>query len=241
MKVLTVGVSTAIRDYLRGHGIAAMFEDLASVEEVHDWIRDGAYDAVLVDLDHVSWGTMAVRYMRSRKLDIPFVALTQGNGDIPWSEQRALFLENGGDDFIRHPANPRELAASLHAATRRNQGRALEIVEFTYGAATVKVNLSLQQVWVNGLQPHMTTKEVGLVCLLARSHNRVVSKEAILSGLYQGIDEPELKIIDVFICKVRNKLEVMHEDAQHVIKTVWGRGYQMESGEKPEEAVAAVS
>jgi hypothetical protein len=152
MKILSVGIDTTTRALLKRAGIDCISNDLANVEEVHEWVRDSLYDAILVDLDAVKWGTMAVRYLRSCKVQTPFVGLTIG-GVESWSEFRAAFLEQGGDDLIHSPANPRELAASLRTVTRRNSGLALDVVEFTRGDSVIRVNLSLQRVTVNGIQP----------------------------------------------------------------------------------------
>ncbi|HVX90937.1 MAG TPA: response regulator transcription factor [Candidatus Paceibacterota bacterium] len=239
MKVFSIGLDKVTRDFLKTNGMAVSFEDVASPEELHDWVVDGGYEAVVVDLDATDWGIFAIRYLRNKKILTPVIGISRGKHEAPWPEQRAMFLENGGDDFIKGPANPRELVASLRAATRRNKGLVLDIAEFTHGAATVKVNLSLQSVSVNGTRVHLTGKETLLLCLLASSQNRVQSKEMLITNLYSAVeDEAEMKIIDVFVCKLRKKLADVHPDAGGVLETVWGRGYKMSSGEDDAAAVA---
>ena len=63
-----------------------------------------------------------------------------------------------------------------------------------------------------------------------------LTKEMFLNHLYGGMDEPELKIIDVFICKLRKKLQAA-TGGEHYIETVWGRGYVLR--DPNDEEVAA--
>ncbi|KND50373.1 MAG: two-component system, cell cycle response regulator CtrA [Parcubacteria bacterium C7867-007] len=201
-------------------------------EDLYEWIVDGDYDAIVVDLDKTNWGIFAVRYLRSKNVLTSVIGLSNGNREGSWSEQRASFLENGGDDFIRSPANPRELAASLRATTRRGKGLVLDVRELKIGDALIRMNLSTQTVSVNGQFVHFTGKEMLILSLLASNRGRTQSKEMILGNLYSAIeDEAEIKIIDVFVCKIRKKLDEIHPDAGRVIETVWGRGYQIIDGD----------
>jgi len=90
----------------------------------------------------------------------------------------------------------------------------------------IKVNLDLKTVLVNDAPVHLTGKEFDMLALLALKPAETITKEMFLNHLYGGIDEPELKIIDVFICKLRKKLATA-TGGQHYIETVWGRGYTM--------------
>jgi two-component system cell cycle response regulator CtrA len=80
-------------------------------------------------------------------------------------------------------------------------------------------------VTVDGVPVHVTGKEYAILELLVLRKGMVLTKEAFLNHLYGGMDEPEMKIIDVFICKLRKKLA--HAGADNLIGTVWGRGYMM--------------
>ena len=71
---------------------------------------------------------------------------------------------------------------------------------------------------------HLTGKEYGIMELLSLRKGSPLNKDQFLNHLYGGIDEPELKIIDVFICKLRKKLEKA-SGGKNYIETVWGRGY----------------
>jgi two-component system cell cycle response regulator CtrA len=86
------------------------------------------------------------------------------------------------------------------------------------------VNLDTRVVSVGGKRVHLTGKEYGILELLTLRKGTTLTKEMFLNHLYRGMDEPELKIIDVFVCKLRKKL-AQATGGQHYIETVWGRGY----------------
>lgn len=241
MKVFHIGVDDTTLAFLRQRGFGFdTEEDIETPDDLHDWIVDGDFDAILMNLDATDWGILAIRYLRSRNIQTTVVGLAKPDPDLSWSEQRSTFLENGGDDLLRNPPNPRELAASLRTATRRGKGLTLDIREFTMGEATVKINLSTNSVSVNGRPVHLTGKEMLLFSLLASTKGRTKSKESILSGIYTSLeDEPEIKIIDVFVCKLRKKLTDIHPDAGQVIETVWGRGYQINQAAREHIAIAS--
>ena len=72
---------------------------------------------------------------------------------------------------------------------------------------------------------HLTGKEYSILELLVLRKGMVLTKEAFLNHLYGGMDEPEVKIIDVFVCKLRKKLA--RAGAEGIIGTIWGRGYMI--------------
>mgnify|MGYP001606827397 CR=1 FL=1 len=229
MRVLAIGLDDVTVAFLRSSGIAIEMANISDVDELKDWLVAGAYDAGVVDLDACSFGAYAARGLRTAKKSTTFIGISKGAGERKWSDQRALFLENGDDDLLHGPVNPRELVASLRAATRRFSGSLVDIYEAQAGGALLKINLTTKSVVVNGGTIQLSGKEEAMVLLFASSPGRVLSKEVLLTQLYTGgvDDEPEMKIIDVFICKVRRKLEDCHPDAVRFIETVWGRGYRM--------------
>jgi two-component system, cell cycle response regulator CtrA len=88
------------------------------------------------------------------------------------------------------------------------------------------VNLDTKTVEVNGRRVHLTSKEYQMLELLSLHKGTTLTKEMFLNHLYGGMDEPELKIFDVFICKLRKKLRAA-TGGQHYIETIWGRGYAL--------------
>ena len=86
------------------------------------------------------------------------------------------------------------------------------------------VNLEARVVGVDDQPVRLTGKEYAILELLTVLKGTIVTREMLLNHLYGGTDEPELKIIDVFVCKLRKKL-AQAAGGDHYIETVWGRGY----------------
>jgi two-component system cell cycle response regulator CtrA len=113
------------------------------------------------------------------------------------------------------------LLARMQAITRRSKG----FSQPTLRLGAIELNLDSREVTVDGQEVHLTGKEYSILELLVLRKGMVLTKEAFLNHLYGGMDEPEMKIIDVFICKLRKKLAVAGAD--NLIGTVWGRGYMI--------------
>lgn len=229
MKVFQVGVDDTTLLFLSSKGFAPETAEIESPEDLFDWLIDGSFAAAIIDLDRTNWGQFAVRYLRSKNVPTPVIGISTGeDAEVGWSEFRSEFLENGGDDLLHHPVNPRELAATLRATSRRGVGATYDVRMAKFGDAIIRTNLSANIVSVNGEPLHLTGKEMLLMAVLATSNGRTVSKEMVLSGMYSATeDEPEIKIVDVFVCKLRKKLSAVHPDAGLAIETVWGAGYRL--------------
>ncbi|MEP2543461.1 MAG: response regulator transcription factor, partial [Alphaproteobacteria bacterium] len=116
---------------------------------------------------------------------------------------------------------------------RRSQGHAQSVIQ----TGRLMVNLDTRTVEVDSQPIHLTGKEYGILELLSLRKGTTLTKEMFLNHLYNGMDEPELKIIDVFICKLRKKLSTA-TGGENYIETVWGRGYVLRDPEPTQKAVA---
>ena len=131
MKVLHIGLDETTIQFLKAQGITAVVAETDDIEELPQWIESSAYDALVLNLDTCDFSIYATRYLRTtKKIRVSIVGISRGK-DVVWPELRADFLEQGGDDLIRVPVNPRELAASLRAVTRRFKGALVDFMEFT--------------------------------------------------------------------------------------------------------------
>ena len=231
MRILAVGLDETTVSFLLHNGVAVKLEEIEDTAALQSKLSNGLYDAAVFDLDASNIGVYAPRSLREQKIDTPVVGISRGSEGNSWSDHRATFLENGGDALLRGPTNPRELVASLRAVTRRFKGALLDIVECWYGDAVLKVNLTTHSVTVNGDDACLSASQTRLMLALASSPGRVLSKEMILGDMYivDVAQEPEMKIIDVFICKIRDRLGAIHPDAggEHFVETIWGRGYRL--------------
>jgi two-component system cell cycle response regulator CtrA len=229
MKILAAGLDEITIAFLRENGVAIEIEEIDDAEDLQSWLTDDLYDAGVINLETSGLGIYAARGLRSNKIATPLIGISNGSPERVWGDHRAVFLENGGDDLLKDPVNPRELVASLRAVTRRFKGALLDVTDLRLGDAHLKVNITTRTVKVNDMDPALTGKELAMMLLFASSPDRVWSKEMLLTQMYTGSidEEPEMKIIDVFVCKLRKKLTDIHPDAGRLIETVWGRGYRL--------------
>ncbi|RMC30982.1 response regulator transcription factor CtrA [Paracoccus alkanivorans] len=188
-------------------------------EEGIDLAKLYEYDLILLDLDLPDMNGMEVlRNIRVARIDTPILILT-GSDNM---EHKLKGFGFGADDYMTKPFNREELQARIQAIVRRAQGHSQAVIQI----GEITVNLDARSVEVRGMPVKLTGKEYQIVELLALRKGTTLTKEMFLNHLYGGMDEPELKIIDVFICKLRKKLfEALGYDSP--IETVWGRGYVM--------------
>jgi two-component system, cell cycle response regulator CtrA len=175
------------------------------------------YDIILLDLNLPDMsGFEVLRSLRVSKVRTPILILS-GLASI---EDKVSGLGFGADDYMTKPFHKDELVARIHAIVRRSKGHAQSVVN----TGDLCVNLDSKTVEIGGARVYLTGKEYQMLELLSLRKGTTLSKEMFLNNLYGGMDEPEIKIIDVFICKLRKKL-ANASDGKDYIETVWGRGY----------------
>ncbi|MCZ8147173.1 MAG: response regulator transcription factor [Roseomonas sp.] len=196
---------------------SAMVVDIAETgEESLDLARIYDYDIIVLDLMLPDMeGYEVVRRLRAARIETPVLILSGLNR--PQAKVRGFGM--GADDYITKPFDQTELVARIQAIVRRAKG----FSQPTLSIGPLTLNLGSREVMVDGRNVHLTGKEYAVLELLTLRKGIVLTKEAFLNHLYGGMDEPEVKIIDVFICKLRKKLA--HAGAADLIGTVWGRGY----------------
>ncbi len=186
-------------------------------EEGIDLAKLYDYDLILLDLDLPDMdGYEVLRQLRLARVETPILILT-GSDDTAHKVKGFGF---GADDYLTKPFHREELVARIHAIIRRSKGHSQSIIQ----TGKVAVNLDAKTVEADGRAVHLTGKEYQMLELLSLRKGTTLTKEMFLNHLYGGMDEPELKIIDVFICKLRKKLAEATE-GDNYIETVWGRGY----------------
>src|SRR5439155_17636675 len=148
------------------------------------------------------------------------------------SKVRALGF--GADDYVTKPFHRDEVVARSHAIVRRSKGHSQSVIR----TGKLAVNLDAKTVEVDSARVHLTGKEYQMLELLSLRKGTTLTKEMFLNHLYGGMDEPELKIIDVFICKLRKKL-ASASAGRNYIETVWGRGYVLREPIEDEAKISA--
>jgi two-component system cell cycle response regulator CtrA len=234
MRVLLVeddsATSRSIELMLKTEGMVvdatALGEDGLEIGKLYDYDII-VLDIMLPDMD----GYEVLRRLRASNVLTPVLILSGLNAP----EKKVKGLLSGADDYLTKPFNKEELVARIQAIVRRSKGHAQSLIR----TGRLTVNLETRTAEVDSQMLHLTGKEYGILELLSLRKNTTLTKEMFLNHLYGGMDEPELKIIDVFICKLRKKLTAA-TGGESYIETVWGRGYVLRDPEGT-EAKAVVS
>ena len=213
-------------DYAISQSIEVMLKKEGMIVDTTDLGEDGLeigklydYDIIILDLmlPDIN-GYEVLKRLRSAKVKTPVLILSS----LSTPDEKIKGLTTGADDYLTKPFNKGELVARIRAIIRRRNDLADSIIK----TGDIEVNFSTQTVTVKGKPLHLTGKEYGIMELLSVRKGSTLNKDQFLNHLYGGIDEPELKIIDVFICKLRKKLEEA-SGGKNYIETVWGRGYAL--------------
>jgi two-component system cell cycle response regulator CtrA len=219
MRILLVEDDTAtaksIEMMLRSEGYVCdttdLGEDGLEIGKLYD------YDIILLDLMLPDIdGYEVLRRLRASQVRTPILILS-GLAEL---DAKIKGLGFGADDYLTKPFDKRELIARIQAIVRRSKGHSDSVIR----TGKLTVNLDTRTAEVDSQPLHLTGKEYGILELLSLRKGTTLTKEMFLNHLYGGMDEPELKIIDVFICKLRKKLTAAC-GGENYIHTVWGRGY----------------
>ncbi|MCH7487386.1 MAG: response regulator transcription factor [Proteobacteria bacterium] len=226
-------------DAVTADGIRLMLESEGMVIDIADLGEDGLeigklydYDIIILDLMLPDMdGLEVLRRLRDSRVKTPVLILS----GLTESEKKVKGLVTGADDYLTKPFDKAELLARIQAIVRRSKGHSQSIIR----TGRMSINLDAHTVEVDDKPVHLTGKEYGILELLSLRKGSTLNKEIFLNHLYGGMDEPELKIIDVFICKLRKKLSAATGGGNY-IETVWGQGYVLRDTdeEAPEKKAA---
>ncbi|HJS88178.1 MAG TPA: response regulator transcription factor, partial [Acetobacteraceae bacterium] len=183
-------------------------------------LREHTYDAVVLELGLPDMeGHELVRRMRAAGMHAPVLVLSR----LSRPEAKVEGFSAGADDFLAKLFDGDELLARIHAVARRGENGGKNLSRPDVRAGPLVLDLNSRQARVEGTDALLTLKEYAILELLMLRKGLVLGKDTILAHLYRGMDEPEAKIVDVFVCKLRRKLA--RAGAPGLIRTVWGRGY----------------
>jgi two-component system cell cycle response regulator CtrA len=234
MRVLLIEDNTSV-----ANSIVTMLNSESFVVDTADLGEDGLeigkiydYDIILLDLMLPDIdGYEVLHRLRAAKVNTPILILS-GLSDM---EHKVRGLGVGADDYMTKPFHKSELVARIQAIIRRSKGHSQSVI--TIGR--LSVNLDDGGVQIDGQPVHLTGKEYAILELLVLRKETTLTKEMFLNHLYGGVDEPELKIIDVFVCKLRKKLSSA-TGGEKFIDTVWGRGYVLRKPREKGTGLASV-
>ena len=218
MRILVVGgvpsVHQSLVSFLRSSDVA-VDESIEGAQAV-ELAKTCTYDAVLAEvvLQDID-GYELTTQLRGARIGTPIILMAE----CAPPQARIKAFACGADDLVIGSCDPVELLARIRAIARRNKGYQLPPLR----CGQLRLDQSSHEVWVGDRPVHLTRKEYAVLELLVLRKGMALTKEVFLNHLYGGLDEPEAKIIDVFICKVRRKLA--EAGVPDIITTVWGRGY----------------
>ncbi len=233
MRVLLIeddsATAQSIELMLKSEGFNIYTTDLG--EEGIDLGKIYDYDIILLDLNLPDMlGFEVLRGLRRSRVRTPILILT----GLAGIEDKVKGFGFGADDYMTKPFHKDELVARIQAIVRRSKGHAQSVVQ----SGDLLIDLDSKMVEVNGARVSLTRKEYQILELLSLRKGMTLTKETFLTHIYGGMDEPEMKIIDVFMCKLRKKL-ANASGGKNYIETVWGRGYMLRN--PADETAAAVS
>ncbi|MGY6704610.1 response regulator transcription factor [Roseinatronobacter sp.] len=190
------------------------------------------FDAIILneELDDMT-GIQTVRKARLMGIRTPIIVFTLKNSSSITVET----LVAGADDYLLYPLQSDEIGARIEAVVRRSRGISSSVVKIS----NLTVDVHGQCASVEGKPVNLTKKEYEILEALVVRKGRPVDKESLMNIIYGHEDEPNIKIIDVFICKLRKKLEALMGGEQ-IIETIWGRGYMIRNHDKPSHTTNAI-
>jgi two-component system cell cycle response regulator CtrA len=214
MRLLIVERETSA-DTSRIHDDRTFVIQADNADEGLSILRHETFDLVIVDTTTLcEKGFSFIRRLRLAKNDTPLIALT---GDRSDDRVRALGL--GADDCITRPIDHDELRARIKAVVRRHKGHSQSLLQ----SGALSLSIDTREVCISGRPMKLTNREYSILELLLLRKDQTITKDTFMNHLYNGMEETETKIIDVFICKLRRKLNAA--GANGVIATIWGQGY----------------
>ncbi len=219
MRVLVIEDDEKIGSFIRkGLREAGLTVDLADDGGLGlNLFLDNCYDAAVVDLMLPSVdGLTIIETIRKRGISTPVLILSAKRT----VDDRIRGLQQGGDDYMVKPFSFGELLARIQALIRRDS-RAVD----THNLRVADLNLDLlsREVTRQGQHIDLPAKEFALLEYLVRNQGRIVSKTAILENVYDYSFDPQTNVVDVLVCRLRNKVDKNFDPK--LIHTVRGMGY----------------
>jgi DNA-binding response OmpR family regulator len=225
MRVLIVEDDPAIVRFLE-RGLAAHGHQAVTADNGQDGVQmaaDETVDFVLLDIMLPGMdGQEALRRIRARRPGVPVLMLT-ARDEV---RDKVSALDGGADDYLTKPFDLEELLARMRALVRRaDQPQASRIQ-----IGDLKMDLRSHRVWRGEKLVDLSSREFALLEYFARHQGQVLSRQQILSAVWDYSFDPGSNVVDVYVSYLRNKLD--RRGAPSLIATVRGAGYRFEPPEQ---------
>ncbi|HJF33406.1 MAG TPA: response regulator transcription factor [Sporosarcina psychrophila] len=226
-KILIVDDEQPIRTLLEYNLKQAQYETITAADGEEAVLKSEMEkpDLILLDLMLPKMdGIDVCRTLRQRGLDIPIIMLTAKGDEL----DKVLGLEIGADDYMTKPFSPREVVARVKAVLRRSgewAGQVEETGVLTSGLLTV--HAEQYEAYLDKVVLEFTPKEFELLVYFMQNKNRVLSRDQLLSAVWNYDFAGDTRIVDVHVSHLREKIEE-NTKKPAFIKTVRGIGYKFE-------------
>jgi two-component system OmpR family response regulator len=219
MRILVVEDDTILADGLAhslrslGHAVDCM----ATGADADRALSAEDYDFVILDIElPVLDGFEVLRRLRRRKATVPVLVLTARDS----THDRIHGLDIGADDYLTKPFEMGELEARIRALVRRARG----IAENEISLGRLVLDLKGRRALVDGGALELSARELGVLEILAARAGRVVSKDALMTSLYEWDKDVSPNAIEIYVHRLRKKLTA----SGVTIRTIRGLGYLLE-------------
>lgn len=223
MRILIVEDDAKIASFLEkglreaGYSVDVCGDGLSGL----DMVMTEPYAAAVIDimLPHMD-GLELIEKMRLENIGTPVLILSARQS----VDDRIQGLQRGSDDYMVKPFSFSELLARVQALIRRDQKHSEPT---TLNVGSLHMDLLRHEVKRDGVVIELPAKEFALLEYMMRNPGRVISKTAILEQVYDYAFDPQTNVVDVLVCRLRNKID--KEFSSKLIQTVRGMGYVLRS------------
>jgi DNA-binding response OmpR family regulator len=162
-------------------------------------------------------GITVLKEIRNAKLDVPVLMLTAKDS----TENKVEGLDSGADDYLAKPFALEELLARVRALIRRKE----KVKNLILSAEDLTLDTQTHKVKKGEIEINLTPKEYSILEYLLRNKNHVVSRMKLTEHVYEYQFDPDTNVIDVYINKLRNKID--KDSEQRILHTIRGIGYMI--------------
>jgi DNA-binding response OmpR family regulator len=226
MRILAIedepAIVRALQRGLKAHGHVVLAA--SSGEEGVDFAASEPVDLVLLDIALPGLdGHQTLARLRAMRQDLPIIMLT-ARDDLT---NKVSALEAGADDYITKPFALEELVARIRALTRRSDQVHSTVIE----VGEVKLDLAARRCWRGAEQIDLSAREFALLEYFLRNAGRLLTRQQILSAIWEYDFDPESNVVDVYVRYLRRKLDRPGQPS--LITTLRGSGYRLEPAKAP--------
>lgn len=224
MRILVVEDDSKIASFLdKGLKEAGFSVDVrGDGEDALHLVESVPYDAAVVDLMLPGLdGLTLIETMRRRNIHTPVLILSARQS----VDDRIQGLQRGGDDYMVKPFSFSELLARVQALIRRDKKNSQPML---LKVGDLEMDLLKHEIYRAGEKIELPAKEYALLEYMMRHPGIVLSKTAILERVYDYSFDPQTNVVDVLVCRLRNKVD--RDFADKMIHTVRGMGYVLKAG-----------